>query len=152
MHLTWRHRIHGYPIDQLALLIANEPEARVLANVADTHAAFQTLSKRYPNTHLVLTRGQDGLLVYDAEAKVHHQLTAFKVQPVDETAAGDAFVGYLMAGLVAGGQLHETLVRASGAGALAVTMQGAAPSIPSVEAVDSLLATQTAPAFTPYTV
>ncbi len=140
-------RIHSYPIDLLALLIVNEPEAQALASVADTASAFRTLIQRFPHTHLVLTRGKEGLWVYDAQAQSCMQMSAFKVQPVDETAAGDAFVGYLLAGLVAGKTLSDTLIRASAAGALAVTTQGAAPSIPSSSAVDTLLATQTAPSF-----
>ena len=140
-------RIHSYPIDLLALLIVNEPEAQALASVADTTPAFRTLIQRFPHTHLVLTRGKEGLWVYDALTQSCMQMSAFKVQPVDETAAGDAFVGYLLAGLVAGKTLSDTLIRASAAGALAVTTQGAAPSIPSSSAVDTLLATQTAPSF-----
>ena len=69
-------------------------------------------------------------------------MNAFAVEPVDETAAGDSFVGYLMASLVAGQTLAEALPRASAAGALAVTCEGAAPSIPMQKDVAALLASQ----------
>ena len=66
-------------------------------------------------------------------------LDAFTVDAVDETAAGDAFVGYLMADLVAGVTLVEAIKRGSAAGALAVTKAGAAPSIPTADEVARLL-------------
>ena len=49
---------------------------------------------------------------------------------MDETAAGDAFVGYLMAGLLSGEGYAKALILGSAAGALAVTREGAASSIP----------------------
>ena len=102
-----------------------------------------SLTESYPRTHLVLTQGHHGLLCYDASNRTHLQMDAFAVEPVDETAAGDAFVGYLMAGLVAGEGIAAALPRASAAGALAVTAEGAAPSVPSPAAVAALMAKQT---------
>lgn len=136
-------RIFDYPIDVLSLLVVNEPEAMALAKETDTQTAFDTLVNNLPNTHIVLTQGQHGLLCYDYHSKAQWQMSAFSVEPVDETAAGDSFVGYLMASLVDGTDLIDALPRASAAGALAVTREGAAPSIPAIEEVDDLLAAQT---------
>ncbi len=132
-------RIHEYPIDLLSLLIVNEPEAQALARVGDSADAFAVLVDRYPSVTTVLTQGKDGLLFYDAQAQTSYRMGAFSVEPVDETAAGDAFVGYLLAGLVAGQKITEALPQASAAGALAVTKEGAAPSIPTREDVADLL-------------
>lgn len=136
-------RIHTYPIDTLALLIVNGHEAMALARQDSTAAAYAALTETYPRTDLVLTQGHHGLLCYDASSQTHLQMNAFAVEPVDETAAGDAFVGYLMAGLVAGEGIADALPSASAAGALAVTAEGAAPSVPSQDAVKALLAAQT---------
>lgn len=138
-------RLSGYPIELLSLLIANEPEAMALAGQTTTQAAFEALIQRFPQTNLVLTQGKDGLLYFDADTGERAHMAAFEVQPVDETAAGDAFVGYLMAGLVTGLNITQTLARASAAGALAVTHEGAAPSIPQSAAVDALLDAQPTP-------
>jgi len=138
-------RIHSYPIELLKLLIVNEPEAQALAGVEGSDAAFTTLIERYPATDIVLTQGKHGLHFYDASMAECARMDAFTVTPVDETAAGDAFVGYLMSGLVAGLDIVQTLARASAAGALAVTRSGAAPSIPSADTVERLLAEQPAP-------
>jgi ribokinase len=66
------------------------------------------------------------------------RLNAYAVDVVDETAAGDTFVGFLMAGLLTGAGLEEILSHASAAGALATTKHGAAPSIPDLEEVYAL--------------
>ena len=135
-------RIFDYPIELLKLLVVNEPEAMALAGHDTPEAAFASLVVRYPQTHVVLTRGKDGLMCYDADSRQQHEMGTFEVTAVDETAAGDAFVGYLLAALVEGKPLLEAMPMASAAGALAVTAAGAAPSIPSAEAVAALLQAQ----------
>ncbi|MCR9261369.1 MAG: ribokinase [Pseudomonadaceae bacterium] len=135
-------RIFDYPIELLKLLVVNEPEAMALARQDTPKAAFSSLVERYPKTHVVLTRGKDGLLLHDADTGEQHELGTFKVTAVDETAAGDAFVGYLLAALVAGKPLLDAMPMASAAGALAVTGAGAAPSIPTAAAVATLLKEQ----------
>ncbi len=137
-------RAADYPINLLALLIVNEPEALALAGGRSWQQAFDTLIDRYPATSLVLTRGHKGLRYYDAATKEVAQMDAFNVNAVDETAAGDAFVGYLLAGLVQNRDIKQTLRCASAAGALAVTVSGAAPAIPKRVDVDALLSTQSA--------
>jgi len=62
-----------------------------------------------------------------------------RVQAVDSTAAGDAFCGCFAAELAAGRPIVESLHRASAAGAHAVTIEGALPSLPYQADVDRLL-------------
>ena len=133
-------RIHNYPIERLALLIVNEAEANALAGTDSPSAAFDALIARFPGVSLLLTMGRDGLLLYDHGQGQRLQAGTYAVEAVDETAAGDAFVGYLMAGLVAGESVGAAAQSASAAGALAVTRAGAAPSIPSFEEVRALQA------------
>ncbi len=95
------------------------------------------LSDRLPESDIVLTLGRGGLL-YKSRAG-RGKLGAYTVNVVDETAAGDAFIGYLMAELLAGRTLEASLECASAAGALAVTIPGAANSIPKRRAVDQFL-------------
>ena len=64
---------------------------------------------------------------------------AFKVEPVDTTAAGDTFCGALAAALCSGSPLPQALRRASAAAALATTRVGAQSSIPDTREVDALL-------------
>ena len=127
----------GYDLSATALLIVNEIEAAALAGEEDPSAALNALRERYPNMDVVLTLGRDGLL--HAAADETRTMAAFAVQAVDETAAGDAFIGYLMAALLAGEDIASALRTASAAGALAVTKAGAASSIPTPAEVESLI-------------
>ena len=136
-------RIGDYPIGDLDLLIVNEAEANALAGTSSSGAALRTLMEQYPEVSLLLTMGGEGLYLYDSIDGVAQAMGAFAVTPVDETAAGDSFVGYLMASLVAGENLPDAVLRASAAGAVAVTRAGAAPSIPSIDEVGSLIEQQT---------
>lgn len=130
-------RERAYDLASVDLLIVNEVEAAALAGVAEPEAALATLCQRHPKSDVVLTLGRDGLLHGRGTARA--SLDAFPVTAVDETAAGDAFVGYLMAALLAGRGMQDALRRASAAGALAVTQAGAATSIPEPAAVAALL-------------
>lgn len=127
----------GYDLSGTGLLIVNEIEAAALAGEEEPSAALNSLCQRYPNMEVVLTLGRDGLLRADRSGTA--TMPAFSVQAVDETAAGDAFIGYLMAGLLAGEQIASALRRASAAGALAVTKAGAASSIPTPQEVQRLM-------------
>jgi ribokinase len=68
----------------------------------------------------------------------------WRVDAVDATAAGDAWVGALVAALSRGDDLLAAATFASVAGALAVTRPGAQPSLPS--AADVLVLLPAAPA------
>ena len=130
-------REKNYSLDAVELLIVNEVEAAALAQETDLEIALDALCGRYPTTHVVLTLGRDGLLhgIWGHREK----LAAYLVEAVDETAAGDAFVGYLMAGLLSGEDYLKALQLGSAAGALAVTQRGAASSIPEYADVLAML-------------
>ncbi|PZS40869.1 MAG: ribokinase [Pseudonocardiales bacterium] len=61
------------------------------------------------------------------------------VDAVDGTAAGDAFIGAAVAGLLRGLPDSELLTRACAAGALAATRPGAQPSLPTAAEIDEVL-------------
>lgn len=67
---------------------------------------------------------------------------AFAVDAVDSTAAGDAFCGAFAAALSRGSDLTNALRFASAAGALATTHAGAVPSLPGLEDIEALIASQ----------
>jgi ribokinase len=60
---------------------------------------------------------------------------------VDTTAAGDAFCGALAVALAEGRPLVAAARFAGAAGALAVTVAGAGPSLPRRQEIERLLAT-----------
>jgi ribokinase len=63
----------------------------------------------------------------------------FDVDAIDTTGAGDAFVGAFAQSLASGAEPEQALERACAAGALACTVRGAIPSMPTAEAVDALV-------------
>jgi len=67
---------------------------------------------------------------------------AFEIQPVDTTAAGDAFTAALTVGLASGLTMPEAIRRANAAGALACLKLGAQPSMPTAAAVDEFFRTR----------
>lgn len=58
------------------------------------------------------------------------------MEVADTTAAGDTFTGFFIGGLVQGMDAAAALEWAAKAAAIAVSRQGAAPSIPSRDEVD----------------
>jgi ribokinase len=85
----------------------------------------------------VITLGEAGAVSCGDHGVVHAD--AFSVDVVDTTAAGDAFNGALAVAL-AEGRPHDAAVRfACAAAALACTVRGAQPSLPSRDAVDRVL-------------
>ena len=126
----------NYDLAPVTLLIVNEAEAAALAGVAEPSAAAEVLRERHPHAELVLTLGAEGLL--HGGPNGISSLPAFPVQAVDETAAGDAFIGFLMAALLRGVAMPQALRLGSAAGALAATKAGAASSIPALAEVEAL--------------
>jgi ribokinase len=87
---------------------------------------------------VILTLGERGaLLAREGETTL---FPAFEVTPVDTTAAGDAFVGGFAVALAEGKPLAEAVRWGNGAGALATTRLGAQPSLPTRQALETLLA------------
>ena len=132
-------QIGNYDLGAVDLLIVNEVEAQALSGETAVDDAFESLCARYPSCDVVVTLGRDGLRYGKGAERI--VLGAFAVEAVDETGAGDAFVGYLMAALLEGQRMRDALIAGSAAGALAATRAGAASSIPDREAVASLIAT-----------
>jgi sulfofructose kinase len=85
------------------------------------------------------TLGEEGVLAWDG--KQFHYATAFRVQPVDTTGAGDIFHAGFIYGLLQGWPLPRQLDFACAAAALNCTGIGARGGIQSVESIDRLIAT-----------
>ncbi len=85
---------------------------------------------------VVVKMGSDGSMLVTAEGSRH--FPAHRIQPVDPTAAGDAFTAALTIKLAAGTPIEDAIRYANAAGALAVTKRGAIPSLPTREEVEAL--------------
>ena len=123
------------------ILTPNELETESLSgvNVSDQKGVEQAaqiiFDKGVPT--VVLTLGDRGALLLTADLK--KIVPAYRVNVVDTTAAGDAFCGALATALAQGKTIEDALTFANAAGALAVTVLGAGPAIPTSESITEFL-------------
>lgn len=87
---------------------------------------------------VVVTRGAQGVVVHHADGR-RLEVPAVPVEVVDTTGAGDATCGHLAARIAAGDDVDTAVRWAVAAGALAVTVAGAVPSLPRHDDVARLL-------------
>ncbi len=85
---------------------------------------------------IVVTLGADGAVVVSSSDEAH--VPAPRIDPVDPTAAGDAFCGGLGDALVRGDSLQEAVHWAVRCGAVAATRWGAQGSLPTKDEVLTL--------------
>jgi ribokinase len=87
---------------------------------------------------VVLKMGESGIFLA-REREGGKRISAFSVQAVDTTAAGDAFNGGFATGLMLGKSPEDSAVFAAAVAGISVTRQGAQPSMPSRSEVDAFL-------------
>jgi len=127
---------------RVAYLTPNETEAEILTGItlikkSDLAKAADALLAKGIRAVLI-TLGAKGVYVATHDKK--ELVPAFKVIPVDTTAAGDAFNGALAVALAEGSPLLEAARFANAAAALATTKMGAQPSLAMRTDIEKLLA------------
>ena len=126
---------------QISILTPNESEAAQLSgvevrNVRTATQAARVLRQQGVGT-VIVTLGARGVVAVSAAGTI--RVPAFRVRPVDTTAAGDVFNGALAVALGEGQPLSDAIRFASAAAALSVTRAGAQPSAPRRAAIRRLL-------------
>ena len=96
--------------------------ARELTGESDYDKIAEKLLRLGPSI-VAITLGTDGCLIAGPKEKVH--VPAFKVEVVDTTGAGDAFMGGLSYGLLQGWDLARVATFANACAALCCTKVGA---------------------------
>lgn len=124
------------------LVVANRLEAAELTGEADPVRAAEALSAG--GTWAIVTLGAEGSVVAH-DGSVLGLAPARPVRAVDTTAAGDTFVGALVARLAAGSQpgeaeMVEAVRWATVAASVSVTRAGATSSMPTFAEVSAILA------------
>ncbi len=107
-----------------AILFPNEEEAAILAGSDDPETQCARLAAHYPL--VVVKRGAAGCEA--AEGARRWRVAAPKVEPVDTTGAGDAFVAAFLRQRLSGANIWPALARAAAAGAEAATRVGGRPA------------------------
>lgn len=124
------------------LLTPNEVEAARLSGLPtralkDVRKAAEALVRTGCRAVCVTLGARGALLVGPDKTE---RVPAFEVKAVDTTACGDAFNGALAAAWAAGRPQAEAVRWGVAAGALAATVEGAQPSLPTGKAIQRLLA------------
>jgi 2-dehydro-3-deoxygluconokinase len=87
---------------------------------------------------VVLKDGAQGAWVWQVDDSKLQLVQAPVVDPVDTSGAGDCFVGTLLAHLLRGQNLHQSVRNANNAAATSVTRPGAVDSYPYADAMTSV--------------
>ncbi len=128
----WRHA---------DIITPNQSELGYLADmsVGDIPSALQAarILRSRETMVAVITLGEQGCLLADSQGS--RLVYGYSVEPVDTTAAGDAFAAALGIRIAEGATLNEAAVFANAAGALATTTAGAQPSLPTRAIVEQFL-------------
>lgn len=134
-------KIQSLPLERVNYFMVNEIEALQILGKGRNQGMegkeiAEELKGKFPNAAVVLTMGEKGSIYMDQSETVVQP--AFSVRTLDTTAAGDTFTGFFIGGLVKGLKVKDAMLEATKASAIAVTRQGAAPSIPTREEVEKI--------------
>lgn len=132
-------RIANIDFNKLSYIIINEVEAKDISGCDDPDEGLLYIKTKYSDLKIILTLGSRGCVYADSTQE--YRQPSFKVDAVDTTAAGDTFTGYFIAELARGPDYKKILKIASAASAIAVSKNGAAPSIPDRHTVLTMLDT-----------
>ncbi len=106
-----------------AIMFPNEEEASILAGSDDPETQCARLAVHYPL--VVVKRGAAGAEAADGARR--WRAAAPKVEAIDTTGAGDAFVAAFLSQRLSGAGIEPALERATGSGAAASTIVGGRP-------------------------
>ncbi len=124
-------KIFKLPLEYVDCFLVNEDEAIALAK--QENDILDALQAQYPNATIVMTLGKKGAYYRDHTQTIFQE--SYKVKAIDTTAAGDTFTGFFIASIASKKPIKEALQLAAKAASIAVTKEGAAPSIPTLDEV-----------------
>jgi ribokinase len=136
----------GKLLSSIDYIIPNETEMALLSEYEintdnEIRQAASALRGLGANT-IIMTIGSRGAVLITEKEFAH--FPAFPIDPVDTTAAGDAFVASFAVALAEGKSLQEAVRFGNAAGALACTKLGAQPSLPDRDHLENLIRTSKA--------
>ena len=126
-------------LQQIDYLIPNEHELALITGVHGINLGLESLGSLVGSA-VVVTLGANGVMVAErSDHRKRHHIAAHQVDVIDTVAAGDAFVGAFGVALAEGKSVLDAAAFGNAAGALAVTQEGAQPSIPTRAAINHFL-------------
>ena len=131
----FNEQISNIDLKKITYLVLNEVEAEEYTGYKEPEKILAYFDENYPQLKVMLTLGGNGCVYSFGKLKERHPV--FDVSVVDTTAAGDTFTGYFISGISRGEDISKVLKFASAAAAISVSREGAAPSIPDLDYVES---------------
>jgi ribokinase len=128
-------KLEKVDFSKISIFLLNEIEGGQMTGEHAPEKILERMLALYPNARVVLTLGKAGSIYRDQTQEYHQKIYAVKA--VDTTAAGDTFTGYFLTALAEKLPIPEALDLAAKASAIAVTRNGAVPSIPQRTEVDA---------------
>ncbi|HIQ02667.1 MAG TPA: ribokinase [Anaerolineales bacterium] len=128
--------ISNLPLERVDIITPNRGELTALTREEGVGEAARKLLA-FGVGQVVCKAGAEGAYLIGRDN--FRRFPAFPVEPVDTTAAGDAFNGALAVALAEGQSIEDAIRFANAAGALAAIRQGAQPSLPTRREVEALL-------------
>ncbi len=126
-----------YIAEHTFLIKPNEVETEQITGIQvnsaeDARQAAESL-KKLGYSYPIVSLGAEGAVGYAGAEPTY--FPPCRVKSVDSTGAGDAFIGYIAAGIANGWELGKAIRTASRAAAWTTTKTGAAEAVPTIEEV-----------------
>ena len=125
-------------MENIDYLIVNKDFSCRLTNDDNLERSLRRMQARYGCRLSAATLGEDGVLAWDGEQFLH--CSAYCVQVVDTTGAGDIFRAGFIYGLLKGWPLERQLDFSCAAAAMNCMAAGARGGIQAVEAIEAFMA------------
>ena len=120
--------------------VPNDDEAKLFTGKTDPHAQLRTFLDR-GTTNVVITLGQDGALA--GRGKDTWRSSVYPIKAIDPSGSGDAFTAGVIASIVRGFDMPQTLRFASAIGASATRAVGTTDGVFTAKEADTFVAANT---------
>lgn len=123
--------------EHVDLLVVNEVEAAELTGCEEIGQIVAYFKQHWAHAEVIMTLGKAGVVMLKGGQQL--EVSAYSVDAIDTTAAGDTFIGFFLSAYTQGQDATLALKQACAASALGVTQSGAAQSIPDLQQVQAFI-------------
>lgn len=126
-------RIKECDLTKVSMFILNEVEGAQMTGKEEVSDILDTMRHFFPDAEIVLTLGSEGSVYCSRDVLLRQEI--FPAEVRDTTGAGDTFTGFFIAEYLESHDPKKALETASQAASIAVSREGAAGSVPTMEEV-----------------
>lgn len=126
-------------INKVDILLTEPSDAEILLNERNPEKIIKKILPMGPEI-VVVKLGKEGAMAATSEVLV--KKPGFEVPVVDVIGAGDAFAAGFISSILRGWSIDKALEYGNAAGALVVTVRGDIENLPSIDDVETFLASQ----------